>query len=369
MRKIIVLIFIIGIAYTGYNIFKATGSHSGMPSMGAMPVGAAKVVSKDISEWDEFSGRLEAVNRVEIRPRVGGTIEAVHFTEGQMIKKGDLLFTIDQNPYLATLKAAKAAAVYADAEFERAAKLLPQNAISKHEYDDKKNAADNADAALTKAELDLGYTRIRAPFSGRVNRAEITVGNLVNGGGEAPVLTTIVSLDPIYASFDIDEKNYIRYLHANDEDVKKMTAIPVKLALSGDSDFTYEGHIHSIDNELDTRSGTVRVRGIFDNKGSSLIPGLYTRVKVNGTGRHNAILIAESSITTDQNRKLVFMVGADNKVQAQEVKLGPVADGLRVVTEGLKENDVIVVEGLQRVRPGAEVKPQMVSMETEKEKK
>lgn len=369
MRILIVIMLIIGVFYGGYTY--VTGHHGagGMPQMGAAAVSVAKVEVRDISEWDEFSGRMEAVDHVDIRPRVGGTVDKIHFTEGQMVKKGDLLFTIDPKPYQAALDSAKAAAVYAKAEFARAKKLLPANAISRHDYDDKKNSAVAAGAALVQADLNLGYTQIHAPVSGRVNRAEVTVGNLVNGGGDAPVLTTIVSLDPIYASFDIDEANYVRYMHANDDDVKKISSIPVRLALSGDSEFKYEGTMKTFDNELNTQSGTVRARALFKNKGGSLIPGLYARVQVNGTGHHDTILISERAITTDQNNKIVFAVGEGNKIEARMVKLGPVVDGLRVVTDGLKPDDTIVVAGLQRVHPGMEVKPENVPMETTEEKK
>ncbi len=368
MKKIIVVVLIVGVLYAAWHF---TGSLKGesMSHMGAMPVGVAKVIVKDINEWDEFSGRLEAVDRVEIRPRIAGTIDSIHFTEGRMVKKGEPLFTIDPKPYEATLQAAKAAAAYANAEWQRARQLMPSHAISRQDYDNKRSAAVNANAMLTKAQLDLGYTQIAAPVPGRVNRAEITVGNLVNGGGDAPVLTTIVSLDPIYASFDVDEQNYVRYLHANGDAMAKMASIPVKLALSGDTDFKYEGHIKTFDNELDTKSGTVRARAVLDNKTGALIPGLYARVRVSGTGKHNAILISERAIVTDQNRKLVYVIGPDNKAEAREVMLGPVIDDLRVITSGLQEGDSIVVSGLQRVRPGAPVVPQPAPMEPEEEKK
>ena len=368
MRKIIAILLIVAVIYGAYYLISKAGSGGGMPQMGAMPVSVAKVIQREVRQWDEFSGRLEAVNRVEIRPRVAGTIESIHFNEGQIVKKGDLLFVIDPRPYNAAIQSAGSAAVYANAEFQRAKKLLPVNAISRHDYDDKRNAAQNANALLTKAKLDLGYTQIRAPISGRINRAEITVGNLVNAGGDVPLLTTIVSLDPIYASFDVDEQNYVRYMHASNDKTAKITDIPVKLGLSGDVEFKYDGHIRSFDNELNTRAGTVRVRAVFDNKSGALIPGLYARTRVNGTGKINQILINEVAISTDQNRKLVFVVGADNKVEAREISLGPVIDDLRTVTSGLKGDESLVVVGLQRVHPGAEVIPQAVSMEKPDEK-
>lgn len=362
MRKIIVILLIIGGCYWGYHFLSARGGQ-GMPQMGAMPVSVAKVVERETSEWEEYSGRLAAVDRVEIRPRVQGTVDAIHFAESQMVKTGDPLFTIDPKPYEAALQSAQAQLVYSKAEWERAKKLLPASAISRHDYDAARDAYANAASAFTQAKLNLGYTQIKAPVSGRVSRAEITVGNLVNGGGDAPILTTIVSIDPVYAEFDVDEGDYVRYLHANGDSRKKLSNIPVELALSGDSDFKYHGHIKSFDNELNAKSGTVRARAQFENKSGMLIPGLYARLKVNGTGAHNVLLISERAITTDQDRKVVFLVGKDNKVEARAVKLGPVVDGLQVVREGLKSGDEVIVNGLNRARPGAAVVPQEVPME------
>jgi len=363
MKKIILIVVIAVILYAGYRYFHSTSSPDAAMQMGgAAPVSVAKVVAKNVNEWQEFSGRLEAIDRVEIRPRISGTIDEILFTEGQMVKKGDPLFVIDPKPYQAALLAAKATADYSSSEFERARQLLPQRAIAKREFDEKHNSAAVAIAALTKAQLDLSYTRILAPVSGRVSRAELTVGNLVNVG--SPLLTTIVSLDPIYATFEVDEQNYVRYLHANGEDPNKLANIPVKLALSGDTDFTYTGHVKSFDNEINTKAGTVRVRAEFPNKTGALIPGLYAKLLLSGTGKQNLLLINERAITTDQDKKKVYVVGADNKVQSREIKLGAVVDGLRVVREGLKENEEIVVNGVQRVRPDAAVTPQPVSMET-----
>ncbi|MEI7669447.1 MAG: efflux RND transporter periplasmic adaptor subunit, partial [Pseudomonadota bacterium] len=315
-----------------------------------------------VNEWEEYSGRLEAIERVEIRSRIGGTIDEVLFDEGEIVKKGEPLFIIDPKPYQALYQAAKATADYSRSELERALKLLPQKAISKREFDEKKNAAEIANAALTKAQLDLGYTKIVSPISGRISRAEITVGNLISAGTQ--LLTTIVSIDPIYASFEVDEQNYVRYLHANGENPNKLANIPVKLALSGDVDFKYQGHVKSFDNELNTRSGTVRVRAVFPNKTGALIPGLYAKLKLSGTGKQNLILINERAIITDQDKKKVYVIGADNKAEAREVKLGAVVEGLRVIREGLKEGELIVVNGIQTVQYNMPFTPQIVSMDT-----
>ncbi len=367
MRKLIIAVLVITACMWAYHFLKSSGAGHGQMQMAAMPVSVAKVIVRQTREWEDFSGHLEAVDHVDIRPRVQGTIDKIYFHDGQMVKKGDVLFTIDPQPYQAALKAAEAAAVYSNAEFQRAKALLPANAISKHDFDQARSSAANTAAALTKARLDLGYTQVKAPVSGRVNRAEVTVGNLVNGGGDAPVLTTIVSLDPIYAEFDVDEQNYVRYMHAAGDNMKKIGVIPVRLGLSGDNDYRYEGHIASLDNALDAKSGTVRARAVFKNPTGALIPGLYAKVQVNGLGTQDIILINERAISTDQNRKIVFVVGADNKVEAREVKLGAVVDNLRVIREGLKDGDTIVVNGIQRARPGAEVAPTVVPMEEAKE--
>ena len=369
MKKILFVVLLIGIIYAGFQMFGGKHDAAAMPGMGGpVPVSAAKVLMRNVNEWDEFSGRIEAVERVEIRPRVAGTIEEVHFKEGQMVKKGDLLFTIDPKPYQAAYQAAAATAAFNKTEYDRAGKLLPEKAISKREFDEKKSAFLNAEASLTKAQLDLGYCRITAPVSGRASRAELTVGNLVNVGNTM-ALTTIVSLDPIYASFEVDEQSYVRYLHANNENPNQLANIPIQVALSGDSDFKYQGQVKSFDNELNTRSGTVRVRASLPNKSGALIPGLYARIRVSGAGKSNLILASEKAIVTDQDRKLVFVVNAENKIEPRPVKLGGVVDGLRVIHEGLKEGETIVVGGIQRVRPGAEVKAEIVAMDASEEKK
>ena len=361
MRKLIFVVFLAAIAAGVYHFFgmpKGAGM-PGMPGMGgAVPVEIAAVEESEVLAWDDFSGRLEAVDRVEIRPRVEGTIEAIHFEEGQKVAKDDLLFTIDPKPYEAAVQAAKARAVFAQAELVRARGLLPQKVISQSQFDDKRNAAEVAAAELTKAQLDLGYTQIRSPISGRINRAEITVGNLVSAGGQAPLLTTIVSLDPIYTNAEIDEQSFVRYMQSHNDNPDTLKDIPVQLALAGEDDYRYQGHIKSFDNELDTRAGTVRMRAVFDNKEGTLIPGLYAKLRVGGAGKQKLLLISEDAIGTDQNKKYVFVVGADNKVEYRVVTLGPVVEGKRVIREGLKAGENIVVGGLQRVRPGVEVTAQ-----------
>lgn len=365
MRNLVLVIVVGALAAGGYFFF-FTGQPQGDASQmgGAVPVSVAEVQERTVVQWDEFSGRLEAIDRVEVRPRVSGTIEAIHFEEGQMVSQGQPLFTIDPKPYAAALQAAKARAAAAQNEFSRSAELLPKKFISKQLYDDKKSAAAVAAAALTQAQLDMEYTLIKAPVAGRVSRAEITVGNLVSAGASGPLLTTVVSSDPIYADAEVDEQSFVRYLQANGGDPEALKSIPVQLKLSGQKDYGFEGSIKSFDNQLNTRAGTVRVRAVFDNKNGALIPGLYAQLRIGGTGNQPAILINEKSVVTDQDKKVVNIVTAENKIEYRPVVLGPIAEGLRVVRDGLKPGERIVVGGLQRVRPGAQVMPQLVDMAT-----
>ncbi|EON18380.1 cation/multidrug efflux system, mebrane-fusion component [Cupriavidus sp. GA3-3] len=340
----------------------------------APAIEVAAVVGQTITEWDEFSGRVEAVERVEIRPRVGGTIDAVHFREGALVKKGDPLFTIDPRPYAAevaradaALGAAQVRAAHAQSEQTRAQRLLDDNAISKREFDERINAAREtsanvraAQAQLETARLNLAYTRITAPVAGRVSRAEITVGNLVAAGTGSPALTTVVSVSPIYASFEIDEQSYLRYTAPGAGGGQPN--LPVYLGLANEDGNPHEGKIQSVDNRLDPRSGTIRVRAVFQNEDGRLLPGLYAKVKLGGGAPHAAVLVNDRAIGTDQGKKFVLVVDKTNKLVYREVELGPNHDGLRVVRKGLKPGETIVVNGLQRVRPGDTVQPKPVAM-------
>ncbi|QIE28426.1 Multidrug resistance protein MdtE (plasmid) [Caballeronia sp. SBC1] len=341
------------------------------PSAPAMEVDVATVVSKTITDYQNYSGRLEAVDKVEIRPLVPGTIVAVHFADGALVKKGDPLFTIDPRPYVAQvdqaaaqLAAAQARNGYTSTDAARAERLLADNAIAKRDYDEKQNASHEAaanlkaaQAALETAKINLTYTQIVAPVSGRVSRAEMTVGNIVSTGSSAPLLTTLVSVSPIYASFDVDEQTYLRYLSRDSR-----ASVPVSLGLANEEGFSREGKVASVDNQLDTGSGTIRVRARFDNADGSLVPGLYARIKVGGGTPHPAVLIDDAAIGTDQDKKFVMVVDPDNRVQYREVTLGTLSDGLRVITKGLQPGERIVVNGLQRVRPNDVVKANSVAM-------
>lgn len=326
-------------------------------------VEVAEVVARKITDWSSFSGRLEAVDRVEIRPQASGVLTAVHFKDGALVKKGDLLFTIDQRPYAAELFAAEARADFTASELGRAERLLAENAIAKRDFEEKKNAAHAAQAAFRIAKLNLEYSQIRAPIAGRMSRAEVTIGNLVTANAPTP-LTTLVSSDKIYASFDVDEQTFLKYI--NPARAGKGPALPVHLGLANESGFSREGDIHSIDNRLDTGSGTIRVRALFDNKDGQLVPGLYARLRLGGGQEREAILINEKAVGTDQSKRFVLVVDQNNVSAYREVKTGATQDGLVIVESGLQPGERIVVNGLQRVHPGAPVTPQAVDMKTGK---
>lgn len=334
------------------------------------PVSAAVVIEKPVLESQEFSGRLEAVETVEIRPRVSGYITAVNFKPGAEVKKGDVLFVIDPRPYQAeadragaSANAARARADLARLELQRAERLLADKAIAQREFDEKAAAQKELDASARAAQaqyeaarLNLSYTRITAPIDGRVSKAEITLGNLVDASA---VLTSVVSTDRIYASFDGDEQTYLRV------GARAQRAQPavVKVGLANEEGFPHEGKLEFVDNQLDARTGSVRMRATLANPDRSLAPGLFARVQVGSGVANNAIVINDRAVGTDQSRKYVVVVGADGKAEYRPVTLGPVVDGMRVVRSGLKAGEKIVVNGLQRVRPGAPVTPQIVPMD------
>jgi RND family efflux transporter MFP subunit len=337
-----------------------------------------------VNEWDEFSGRLEAVEKVEVRPRVSGYIEAIHFREGKEVKKGDLLFVIDPRSFAAELKRAeadlvrvKAGAELARSQRERAGKLLQNKFISQQDYDERINGLRAADAnvlaaqaALDVAHLNMEFTRVTAPIDGRVGRAEITVGNLVGAEGPsgATLLTTIMSLDPIYAYFEGDEQIYLKYMELAQSGVRpssREVRNPIYLGLANEEGYPHLGYMDFVDNKLDPATGTIRARAVFDNKERLFTPGLFARLKLVGSGKFKAVLINDRAVGTDQNQKFVLVLGAQNKVDYRPVKIGRLIEGLRVVKEGLKPGELIVVNGLQRVRPGMPVTPQTVPMEGE----
>jgi multidrug efflux system membrane fusion protein len=341
----------------------------------AIPVTVATVKAADLTAWQEFSGRLEAVDRVSIRPRVAGAIQSVNFHEGALVKPGDLLLTIDPAPYQAAVAQAKAQVVAASSrvdlaklELDRGHRLSDNNTISQSELDTRASAYAEAQAnmqasqaALQTAQLDLDYTQVRAPVAGRVGKIEVTAGNLVAAGYASPALTTLVSVDPVYASFDASEQvvtDALAQLPANNDAVPPIDQIPVQIGTTRDKGTPISGKLQLIGNEVDAASGTIGVRAVFANPGGRLIPGQFVRVRMGQPKSQNKIVISDRAVGTDQDKKFVFVVGADNKVVYRQITLGDLNDGQRIVEAGLAAGDRIIVNGLQRVRPGALVDPQ-----------
>jgi len=344
-------------------------------------VTVAPVLQRDVADWDEFSGRLEAVDQVQIRPRVSGYIKRLTFTEGREVRKGEVLFEIDPRPYQADLDRAQAqleqartAADLAAREVGRAEKLVDVQAISREEFDSRTSAQANsvaavraAEAALETARLNLGGTKVRSPIAGRVSRAEVTEGNLVQAGPpDATLLTTVMSLDSIYLYFDSDEQTYLRYSgRAAAEGAHSLHSarLPVYLGLANETGFPHEGRLDFVDNRIDPASGTIRTRAILSNRDRRFTPGLFARVKLVGTQRAPALLVRDAAIGTDQDRKFVLILGKGDSLQYRPVELGKLSDdGLRIVRTGLAAGDKVVVNGLMRVRPGMKVSPKVVAM-------
>jgi len=340
-------------------------------------VSVAQVLVREVTESDEFTGRFEPLERVEVRPRVSGYISSVNFTEGSEVRKGEVLFVIDPRPYAAErdkaraqLAQARAQLILAESTRDRASKLLVQHAISQEEYDTRTSGRDQAQAnveaalaALDTATLNLGFTRVTAPISGRISRALVTSGNFVADG--QTLLTTLVSLDPIYVSFDGDERAYLKYSKHAREASGASTASGgsrVLVGLADESGYPHEGVMVFVDNALDPATGTIRSRALLDNHERLFTPGLFARVKLLGSERRSAVLVNDSAIGTDQTVRYVLVIGAGNKVEYRAVQLGPFIDGLRVVESGLAPGETIVVGGLQRVRAGLRVAPQRVAM-------
>ncbi|WP_248768190.1 efflux RND transporter periplasmic adaptor subunit [Pseudomonas sp. MWU12-2345] len=336
----------------------------------AAEVDVAMALSQAVTDWQEYSGRLEAVEKVVIRPLVSGTVVAVHFKDGALVKAGDLLFEIDARPYTAEveraqaqLAAARSRAVYTSTDLGRVQRLISANAVALRELDQKQNAASEAaaevrqaQAQLDNARLNLAHTRISAPVSGRMSRALVTAGNIVSAGENAAPLSTLVSLSPIYAAFDVDEQTFLRYLN-HGTGPGTTAAVPVMLGLANETDYPRQGNLASLDNQLDVQSATLRVRASFDNTDGLLRPGMLARIKLGGGPPHQAVLIDDSAIGTDQDKKFVLVVGANDRVEYRRINPGNRVGNLRVVDAGLQAGERVVVNGLHRARPGDTVKP------------
>lgn len=334
-----------------------------------MPVPYVTVEEKPVQIWKEFSARLTAVDYVEIRPQVSGLIEKIHFEDGQIVKKGDILYTIDPRPYEAAVAQARAdvaaaaqEAAFAQNELARAEELLTTGAISKQGYDQRvseqkinKSGSAAANARLKAAQVDLDRTSIKAPIDGRISRPEITQGNLV-AAASAPLLTTIVSDADIYADFEVDEQTYLTFVRGAGQTPEAEKSVPVRLYLKND-DKPYDGMIQSFDNKINPSSGTIRVRAIFTNNDGALLPGMFARAQIGSAGVENKITITEKAIQTDQSRKFVYVVGEGNAATYREVKPSDSVNGERIILSGLKPGDKVIVDNLMKLRPGAIVQP------------
>jgi membrane fusion protein, multidrug efflux system len=338
-------------------------------------VTAAAAIAREVTEWDEFTGRLEPVQAVGVRPRVSGLISNVSFEEGSLVQQGQLLFQLDDRPFVAQVERLRAELAQAAASSDRAAsemrradRLATDNAMSVEERERRAGAATEATAhvdavaaALRAAELDLEFSKVVSPIDGRVSRALVTRGNLVSGGqGEATLLTTVVSVDPIYASFDADEQTFLRY----GDRVRKhgQGDLPIQMALADEQTFPHKGTLQFLDNQLDPSTGTIRGRAVFHNTERRLTPGLFVRLRLPGTLSYPGVLVQDRAVGTDLDRHFVLVVGGNKTIESRAVTLGPLIDGLRVVRQGLTAGELVVVNGLQRVRSGAQANATVVEM-------
>ncbi len=335
----------------------------------AMPVQVANVDTEKVRLWKEYSGRLTAIDRVDLQPQVSGSIVKINFEDGQYVEKGDVLFVIDPRTYKsaveqgkAELEAARQNLELAKKEKLRAKELVGKGNVSKRVYDERSNTeavavsrVESARAQLEQAKIALDHAYVKAPLSGRVSRIEITEGNYVSSGGNAPVLTTIVATEKIYADFEIDEQTYLAQMHETRLSGNAGAEIPVELALT--DSITLKGKVHSFDNQIDAQTGTIRTRAIFDNPQGALLPGMFAKLRIGSPTEEELILLPPSAISTDQDRKFVYTLSDDNKVEYRQVTLGAFQDGRRVVTSGLTAEDRILTGSIMKVRPGTLVAP------------
>ena len=336
-------------------------------------------IAQDILEWDEYTGRLEAIDFVEVRARVSGYLESIHFEDGEMVNKGDLLFVIDPRPFEAELEQQKADLLRAEAALElaasnyrRAEQLLDEKVIPQEAYDTRSSVHREAEVAIQaararveKARLDVEYTQVRAPIRGRISANYISVGNYVSGGSaQATLLTTLVSLDPIYCSFEVSERDYLEYARLAQAGADN-SGQSIRLQLADEEGFPHAGRMQFVDNRLDPGTATMRVRAEFDNPDGLLTPGLFARLRLAGGQEYPAFLIPDRAINTDQSQKYVLTVDAENMVVYQPVELGPLVDGLRVVRQGIGAADRVIVNGVMRARPGAPVTPTLETLTLE----
>jgi RND family efflux transporter MFP subunit len=348
----------------------------------APPVTVAHPVYKQIVEWDEYAGQFTPVDAIDVRARVSGYLERIHFTDGQIVKQGDLLFTIEKRPFEIALDSARAQLAEAEAQLslanrnlKRYEKMREGNIVGEADYDDRVEAVSAAKAAvaaaqaeLEQAELDLGYTEIRAPVTGRISRHEVSAGNLITGGysGDVTLLTTIVSMDPIYFEFDVSEANYLAYQRAAERGVMasmRDNRIDVWAKLPDEDNWPHKGVLGFLDNQVDETSGTIRARATFPNRDGTFTPGQFGHIRVPGSEPYKAILLPESAIVTDQSQKIALVVAEDGTVGVRILRIGPHYEDMRIIREGLTPEDRVVINGLVRARPGSKVTAQMGTIE------
>ena len=370
MRRILTITVLILLAACGGNA---------QQQMPPPDVSVSPVVQKSVSQWDEYSGHVEAIESAEIRPRVAGHLSKIHYPEGGLVEKGQLLFTIDSREYRAAADAARADGASAEArlalakeELDRAEKLIGERAISQGELDTRRMEAQQADADLlaarahvVEAELDYGFTRVTAPFAGRAGAALVKPGNLVVPN--ETLLTTLVSVDPVYVTFTGDERAYLRYqelVRRGNRESPRDGATPVLVGLSNEEGFPHKGQVDFVDNALNPETGTIRARAVLPNPDGRFTPGLFARVRLLGEAQQSALLIHEQAVLTDQDRRYVYIAGKENTAERRDVKLGPIVEGLVVVESGLKPGDKVIVNGMRKIFfPGQPVKPRVVPMD------
>jgi RND family efflux transporter MFP subunit len=361
------------------------GAPTGAPVPPPAPVAVSRPVERYVTDYADFTARTAAVDSVEVRAHVWGYLDKVNFKEGDLVRKGDVLFELDPRPYQALLDQAKAKVRqdeaqlgYDEAEYQRNLQMLKSNAVSRSDFDKSMSAKDvdlaniAADKALVASrQLDLDYTKVVAPVNGRVSRYVVTLGNLIQSGDQngGTLLTTIVSVDPMYAYFDVDEYTALRVrqlVREGKSDSPRDGGYPVSLGLANEEGHPHQGTINFVDNQVNPKTGTIRLRGVFPNKQEHLLPGFFARVRVPIGRPHQALLVSDRVLDTDQGQKVLYVVNDNNEVVSRPVRLGALHDGLREITEGLKPGERVIVNGLQQVRPGTTVEPKLVDMPTKK---
>jgi membrane fusion protein, multidrug efflux system len=380
MARAVVVVLLMALVLGGCDS-KPAGNSGPLPPA----VTVARPLEKTITEWDEYTGRFTAVETVEVRARVSGFIDSIHFKEGQVVKQGDLLFVIDPRPYTFAVEQAKADVERAKAKLEiasldvqRAAPLVRSQAVTGREFDTRRATERDAaaqvaslEAASRQAQLNLEWTQVRAPIGGRISDKRVDAGNLIAGGQTgATLLTVIVSIDPIHFVFDASEADFLRYAHlsaAGARPSSRDVQNPVAVRLADESDYRHQGRMNFVDNVVNPRTGTIRGRAVFDNKDGLLTPGFFGRLRLFG-GEHSALLVPDGAIVSDQSRRILFTVADDGTVGVKQVELGPMVDGLRVIRLGLAPTDRIIIDGLQRARPGQKVKPEDGKIEITEQK-